>query len=203
MTTALTAGQVYELTLAQIASESFLDIAGPTYQPGDNLERVLKLGSNNPAKFFNTGDEVRVDLPGKTRMTSQQIEDFNVKYQIVAHLPNTWSGLSATLFQDRSTGTYTLSFRSTEFGDDTAGGDWSRDGITGADGELNSHGFAIAQVAEAEAWFRELRGQRPGAGGGLSKLLPDNAILNVTGYSLALPSRKGTENRQTALSFMA
>ena len=97
------------------------------------------------------------------------------------HRQDTWSGLSATLFQDRTTGTYTLSFRSTEFGDDAAGGDWSRDGIAGADGELNAHGFAIAQVAEAEAWFRELRGQRPGAGGGLSKSLPDNAILNVAG----------------------
>ena len=178
----LSAKKIYEFSLQQVAAESFLEISATDGFSGPELVRALRLGSNNPLNPDNlpTGGS----LAGKTRMTDQQIADFEAGYKIIAHLPNTWSGLSATLFQDRATGTYTLSFRSTEFGDDKAGGDWSRDGIPGADGELGAHGFAIAQVGEAEAWFRELRGQRLGPGGVLSKLLPDNSVLNVTGYSL-------------------
>ena len=57
-------------------------------------------------------------------------------------------------------GDYTLSFRSTEFADDNEGGGWPRDGVAGADGEMAAYGFALAQIVDMEAWFRELRGGR-------------------------------------------
>ena len=180
----LTAKQVYEFTLQQTAAESFLSIAGPTFEAGDDLTRALKLGSNNPAFFSRPNDENRSDLAGKTRMTNEQIRDFNANYVIIAHQANTASGFSGTLFQKvtrnasgviTSRGDYTLSFRSTEFADDDKGGDWSRDGVAGADGEMASYGFALAQIADAEGFFRRLQSEGK---------LHSGARYNVTGYSL-------------------
>ena len=189
--TTLTAAQIYDLSLQQIAAESFLDISASTNYAGPDLKRALRLGSNNPSNPDNSPTAERLD--GKTRMTEAQITDFTANYVIVAHQANTASGFSGTLMQKvtrdaggniTSRGDYTLSFRSTEFADDVKGGDWSRDGVAGADGEMANYGFALAQIADMEAWFRELRGDRPKAGGAYSTLLPGSANYNVTGYSL-------------------
>jgi len=182
--TTLSAQQIYDYSLQQIAAESFLDLnlAGQPV-PGQELSLaiVLRLGSNNPQNPQNIATDS--ELRGKTRMTNQQITDFTTKYEIIAHQADTASGFSGTLFKDRVTGTYTLSFRSTEFAEDNKGGDWTRDGL-GASLEIGAHGFAIAQLADAEAWFRQLRGLRADANGVTSALLPNAAALNVTGYSL-------------------
>src|SRR5437868_10966877 len=144
---------VNDLLIAQMAAESYLH----QIPPGNSVDErrvVLQLGNNNPS-FFSNPDVA--DLPGKTRMTESQRARFAQIYEIVAHQPNTWTGFSATLFKNRGTGEYVLSFRSTEYPDDSRGGDWLRDGIAGADGEISSFGFAVAQVADAEAWFRGLK----------------------------------------------
>ncbi len=173
--TTLTAKQIYDLSLQQIAAESFLDFAQDANYQGDKLDTALRLGSNNYAIQSNITDPAKAALPGKTRMTDAQIADFTATYDIIAHRRNTASGFSGTLLKNRSTGEYTLSFRSTEFADDNKGGDWSRDGVTGADGEMAAFGFAFAQIGDAEAWFRQLRTQG---------LLPSDKNYNVTGYSL-------------------
>ena len=180
--TTLTAKQIYDLSLQQIAAESFLDVSASSQYSGEALKDVLRLGSNNPAIATNRPTAELLD--GKTRMTEAQITDFTTNYDIIAHQANTASGFSGTLFKSKTTGDYTLSFRSTEFADDVKGGDWSRDGVAGADGEMANYGFALAQIADMEAWFRELRGDRPKAGGAYSTLLPGSANYNVTGYSL-------------------
>ncbi|MEW6246284.1 MAG: hypothetical protein AB1555_06175, partial [Nitrospirota bacterium] len=55
------------------------------------------------------------------------------------------------------------------------GGDWERDGLPGAAGEIAGTGFALAQLVSMERYYRDLK---------TSGLLPQNAVLNVTGYSL-------------------
>ena len=112
---------------------------------------------------------------------------------IIAHPANTASGFPGTLMQKvtceasgniTARGDYTLSFRSTEFADDNEGGGWPRDWVAGADGEMAAHGFALAQVADMEAWFRESRGDRSKADDTYGTLLPGSINNNVTGYSL-------------------
>src|SRR5690349_6870099 len=108
-------------------------------------------------------------------MTESQIRDFNVRFQVIAHQVNTWTGFSGTLFFDPETGTYTLSFRSLEFASISAGGDFIRDGVFASGSEIVGQGFALAQIADAEEFFQRLR-----EGG----LLPAGSKFNVTGYSL-------------------
>jgi Ca2+-binding RTX toxin-like protein len=73
------------------------------------------------------------------------------------------------------TNNFTLSFRSTEYRNQSQGGDYERDGLPGADGEIAGAGFAFAQLVSMERYYRELK---------TSGLLPQNAVLSVTGYSL-------------------
>ncbi|MGH6803283.1 MAG: calcium-binding protein, partial [Methyloceanibacter sp.] len=160
--------------LAQMAAESYLE-GGAIVDLG-LLQQRLRLGNNNHSQFNDPEAASReAALSGKTRMSDSQIRDFSARYEIVDHLPNTWSGFSGTLFRDRVTGEYALSFRSTEFANDNKGGDWSRDGLGGAGGEISNYGFAVAQIADAEAYFRRLKGEGK---------LPAGANYNVTGYSL-------------------
>ena len=96
-------------------------------------------------------------------MTASQAADFTSRYEIVSHLPNTASGFSATLIRDVTTGAYTFSIRSTEYFDSSQGGDWARDGLPGADGEIGSTGFAFGQIASMESYYEHLKnkwGQR-------------------------------------------
>lgn len=153
---------IYPFLLQQIAAESYLDGETATGLPvwqaaGGIRDDRLRLGSNNYSVPEFRVNPAAPDLPGKTRMTDAQITEFNARFDIVDHLPNTQSGFSATLMRDRITGEYTLAFRSTEYADDADGGDWSRDGPSGAASEIAGHGFAVAQIADAEAYFRSLR----------------------------------------------
>ena len=78
--------------------------------------------------------------------------------------------------RDTLTGEYTLSFRSTESQYQVAGGDWERDGLPGADGEIAGTGFALAQLVSMEKYYRALKAD--------PTKFPPGAVLNVTGYSL-------------------
>ena len=166
--------ELQDLLLAQFAAESYLDGLNTTNY---TLDRALDAGSNNVRHPY-LASTPSGQYPGYTRMTARQIERFKQTYDIVDQQPNTWSGFSGTLLKKRgATKEYVLSFRSTEFADDSKGGDWSRDGINGADGEISSYGFAVAQLADAEAWFRQLQANP-------NLLGADDAKYRVTGYSL-------------------
>jgi hypothetical protein len=95
---------------------------------------------------------------------------------------------AATLMRDTTTGEYTLSFRSTEYRNQAQGGDWERDGLLGADGEIFSDGFAFGQLAAMEEYFARLKQGIKSDGtfdAGLQAFFADPARqLNVTGYSL-------------------
>ena len=165
----------FQFVLQQAAAESYLD----QLASGRQLKDILTDGNNDirviPSELFL----------GKTRFTDQLTSYFVPtpsslpRYQIIDHHANDATGFSATLIKDLSdpTGkTYTLSLRSTEFPNQIQGGDWERDGRSGADGEIFDHGFAFAQLVSLERYYRELKAD--------PAKLPPGAILNVTGYSL-------------------
>jgi len=133
-----------QFALQQMAAESYLDriLSGEL-----QLEQALRLGNNRVSGAL-ASDPI---LPGKTRMTDQQMIDFSARYDIVDHHANDATGFSATLMQERGTNNYTLSFRSTEYRDQSEGGDYERDGVFAApltfaaDGEIGAHGFAFGR----------------------------------------------------------
>lgn len=167
----------YDFVLQQMAAESYLD-KSKKFGGALDTDVVLMLGSNNPDYPQNGQIPTPTTdiLLGATRMTATQAADFTTRYEIISHLPNTASGFSGTLLFDNQTRQYTLSFRSTEYRNQVDGGDWERDGLPGADGEIQGYGFAIAQIDAMEKYYAELKS---------SGLLPAGAVLNVTGYSLS------------------
>ena len=180
----------YDFVLQQMAAESYLD-GWKDLSNTDRQNRLL-LGSNN-IYFLQAGETPTTPvLNGATRMTATQAADFTSRYTIVDHRSNDdprfantdgviteigdGTGFSATLMLDNQTGEYTLSMRSTEYFNQSAGGDWARDGLDGADGEINSYGYALGQMVAMEDYYNYLK---------TTKLLPVGATLNVTGYSLS------------------
>ena len=183
---------LFEYATIQSVAESYLDLWSQYKNGGLSITDVLRSGGNNPKKNLNG--------TGATRLTNEQIKLFDpdsatVKYDIVFHLPNDpASGLSATIFKNRVTGEYVLSFRSTEFQLENKGGDWNRDGAPGADGEIKSYGLAPAQLAAMEnMWEQVLSGKtfnvatgawESDTGNSLTALRDGSAPLVLTGYSL-------------------
>ncbi len=151
--------------LYQMAAESYLD--GIANLEDRNLVRDrLLIGNNRPL--------LDPDLRGATRFTDPLSTRFLDAHRIVSHHANDSTGFSATLMQEIGTNNFTLSFRSTEFESQSNGGDFERDGTLGADGDVTLQGFAFAQLASMEEYYQTT----------VRSLLPPDAILNVTGYSL-------------------
>lgn len=107
-----------------------------------------------------------------SRFTPTQAKDFvdPVKgWTVVDQCPNTSTGFSGTLFKNNQTGELVLSFRSTEFIDDSA-----RDNQATNTQEIKELGFAFGQISDMEAWFKTLQARSEVAG----------KQISVTGYSL-------------------
>jgi Ca2+-binding RTX toxin-like protein len=130
-------------------------------------------------------------------MSPVQADEFLNKFEIIFQYPNDSSGLSATLMRNRESAEYTLSLRSTEFQRQANGGDWERDGISGAVGDIAlRYGFALGQIASMETLYEHLRRGERFAGrdsSGFPVWVSDSRLstfvnpaqkLNVTGYSL-------------------
>jgi Ca2+-binding RTX toxin-like protein len=175
---------VVEFSVLQAAAECYLD--GVIDQ--NQLIQRLENGSNHYSFDPVAGS-------GRTRLTNEQITWLLDNFDIVDHYANDSSGFSATVFLDRRSGEYTVSFRSTEYANENKGGDWLRDGLQGAGGEVSVVGVAFGQVASMENYLANLReGRRFDAVTGhwvadpslepLSQALSGGAGINVTGYSL-------------------
>jgi len=156
--------------LQQMAAESYLQ--GIEWNSPLQVRPRLLLGNNNVPGV----DPTEATLAGNTRFTGALVERFLKQYDILDHHANDATGFSATLMRDKTTGEYTLSFRSTEAKHQADGGDWERDGLSGADGEIAQTGFALAQLVSMEKYYRSLKAD--------PSKLPAGAVLNVTGYSL-------------------
>lgn len=184
----------YGFLLQQLAAESYFERVNVS--DSVQVTRALVAGGNR--------EDTNLPPSSASRMASAQILEFLQRYQIIHQwsddprrtaplapgdpgyleldgqqiLANT--GLSATLIKTIEPGTpysntYTLSIRSTENRPESAGGDKLRD-LFGADvGGLVFHGLALAQIEALESYYAWLRH---------TGLLPEDATLNVTGYSL-------------------
>ncbi|MBL8471056.1 MAG: hypothetical protein JNM98_04590, partial [Rhodocyclaceae bacterium] len=145
----------------QMAAEAFLaDKSGNVILP-DRLQQALITGNNHASKF-----------------PTQLATDFALHWKVLAQKPNTNTGFSGTLFMctedDPALGYHkdelVLSFRSTEFIDDAA-----RDNEATNKLEIKEFGYAFGQIADMEAWYRELNND---------PALLKGKNFSVTGYSL-------------------
>jgi len=154
--------------LQQMAAESYLN--GIDWENEQQVTARLRDGNNNR---LITPEE---SFLGNTRFADLQAAAFLDHYKIIDQHASDATGFSATLIKDLSDPTektFTLSFRSLEYQGQAKGGDWERDGIDGAAGEIAGRGFAFAQLVSMERYWKQIQ-----------PTLPAGAILNVTGYSL-------------------
>jgi Ca2+-binding RTX toxin-like protein len=149
----------------------------------DELLAALRLGNNRP------GFQPR----GYVRFAESQVDELLGGYDVIhqvsddpnKRLPGQSSvgrfydntGMSATLLRKRGTNEYTLAIRSTEYRNQSQGGDFLRDGLGGADGEIIGKGFAFAQIASLEEYYTWLK-----SSGRIVQA--QDTKLTVTGYSL-------------------
>lgn len=147
-----------------MASEAFLvDESGSKFFKGQLLADALFEGNNHASKF-----------------TQDAAKNFSKHWEVVAHKANTGTGFSGTLFKciadDPATGAttdeYVMSFRSTEFIDDSV-----RDNMATNTLEVKETGWAWGQMRDMEAWYAEL--SQAGA-----PLHGQAGNFSLTGYSL-------------------
>jgi hypothetical protein len=150
--------QAYDAALEQIAAESFL-VQGMS--PGEIVLR-LTLG-NNPI----TANPSDPDLTGKLRMTPQQAQAFQQRYQIIDAQPDDATGFSAVALLDTQTNKVVIAVRSTEFALDRP-----RDVAT--DIQIEQTGFAFDQILSMQAFKDRVLTQ-----------VPSGTQLNLVGYSLS------------------
>ncbi len=187
--------KLLDKAILQMVAESYLDQWTGFGGANSQLWPILNAGNNN--LLHSSAD--RSDWSGATGLTISQYTYFTQNYDIVVHYPNDDSGFSGTLFRDKRTGELTVSFRSTEFKLDEDGGNWSKDGAPGADGNIGSYGFAFAQLASMENFYSRIKeGKRyqvtQTAGGPVGEWIYDPALhammaanasgIDVTGFSL-------------------
>ena len=101
-----------------------------------------------------------------SRFTKTQAAEFAQKWEIVSHIASTGTGFSGTLFRatEKAASTETginkgdlvISFRSTEFIDDSA-----RDNQATNNMESSDKGGAFGQIADMEKWVQSLRSPLP------------------------------------------
>ena len=111
-----------------------------------------------------------------SKFTEVDAEEFDKNWEMVAHIANTTTGFSGSLFRAKKDipdagiqkGDLTISFRSTEFVDDAA-----RDSQATNTFEIADRGWAFGQISDMVRWVRLLQ----------EKGLVDGKV-NVTGYSL-------------------
>ena len=155
--------QYLEFCNLQIASEAFLvsktDLPSqiPEILSGEILKSKLVAGNDHSSIF-----------------TDVQADDFVSKWEVVAHQGNTGTGFSGTLFKAKVAipeagiveGQYVISFRSTEFIEDSIHDNRATNTL-----EIKEKGWAFGQIADMEKWFNEIKSKIDGP-------------LSVTGYSL-------------------
>lgn len=147
------------LQMAAEALYGFDATVTPFQTPGEKLSGIpltienLTTGNRHASKF-----------------TPTEAEKFVTQYEVVEHLSDTSTGFSGTLFKKRGTNELVLSFRSTEFIDDSA-----RDNQATNKMELAKGGWAMGQIADMDDWYASLK---------TSGKIPAGSSLSVTGYSL-------------------
>ena len=165
------AATLLEFANLQVAAEALYNRENLTEFKIDNL-KYLKDGNERTSRFTDT-----------------QAKEFAQKWEIVSHVANTGTGFSGTLFRARKSdvagkedlktgvpktgikeGDLVISFRSTEFIDDSAHDNQATNTL-----EIKNKGWAFGQIADMEKWVRSLRADG---------FIGEGKEVSVTGYSL-------------------
>lgn len=165
---------ILEFARLQLAAEVLYGYknAQPNWK---NSHGDYQLG-NLAFKNLITIDRLQSGNDHNSKFTEADAEEFDKNWEMVAHIANTATGFSGSLFRakkdipgtDIKEGDLTISFRSTEFVDDA-----TRDSQATNTFEIADRGWAFGQISDMVRWVHIL--QRKG--------LIDRE-LNVTGYSL-------------------
>ena len=148
----------YDAALEQIGAESFLFHGMAPQAYIDALRR-----GNNPG-----ADPDADNLDGKLRMTLQQAQTFESRYDIIDAYQNDATGFSAVALRDTANpNRVVIAVRSTEINNDSA-----RD--VGADNQIFTSGFAFDQILSAQDFLNRARPQ-----------LQPGETIDLVGYSLS------------------
>ncbi len=171
-----TVAQYLEFAHLQMAAEAFYGLKDtvPDWQIGESkhLQFSNLLDGSQGTKYLVDGNNHASLFP------STLAQQFATNWEMVAHIANTGSGFSGSLFRaekdipgtDIKEGDLTLSFRSTEFIEDAV-----RDNRATNTFEIKEKGFAFSQMADMEQWVQLLVDKG---------LIGADKPVNVTGYSL-------------------
>ncbi len=145
----------------QMAAEAFIrdEITGILAKDADEVKARLIAGNNHASRFTET-----------------EATKFVGEWRVLDQRANTKTGFSGTLFINTKTDELVLSFRSTEFIDDAI-----RDSAATNSLEVFDTGWAWGQMADMEAWYKELTSTNPQTGTPGALL---GKTYSVTGYSL-------------------
>ncbi len=170
-----TVAQYLEFANLQMAAEAFYGLKNtvPDWQVG----RDKHLAFSNLLDQLGTGT-LTVGNEHASKFPSTLAKEFAENWEMVAHIANTGSGFSGSLFRakedipgtDIKEGDLTLSFRSTEFIEDAV-----RDNRATNTFEIKEKGFSFSQMADMEQWVQLLVDKG---------LIGNGKPVNVTGYSL-------------------
>ena len=132
-----TIAEILDYANLQMAAEAFL--ANPADPTGTTLKSDIRqalIDGNKHASVF----------------TETQADEFLKHWEVVTQKANTGTGFSGTLFRNRQTRELVMSFRSTEFIDDSA-----RDNQATNTLEIKETGFAWGQLRDMKAWYGDLQ----------------------------------------------
>ena len=133
MTTPTTA-ELLKYAGLQMAKWAFLSNENGSPKTGKELKKALNDGNKHPSKF-----------------TELQAIEFEKNWQVVDQCANTPTGFSGTLFRNKDTEELILSFRSTEFIDDSARDNQATNAI-----KIKETGFARDQIRNMQAWYQAM-----------------------------------------------
>ncbi|WP_153712452.1 calcium-binding protein [Eikenella corrodens] len=165
---------ILEFARLQLAAEVLYDLknAIPNWEITVDNPNIGNLSFDNliTKKRLQSGND------HNSKFTEADAEEFDKNWEMVAHIANTTTGFSGSLFRakkdisgtDIKKGDLTISFRSTEFVDDA-----TRDSQATNTFEIADRGWAFGQISDMVRWVKILQ----------ERGLIDKP-LNVTGYSL-------------------
>ena len=171
-----------EFANLQVAAEAL-------YVLNEHEMKNIPLGSTSQIKGIINPELLEFGNNRTSRFTKTQAEEFAQKWEIVSHVANTGTGFSGTLFRARKSdvagkedlktgvpktgikeGDLVISFRSTEFIDDSAHDNQATNTL-----EIKNKGWAFGQIADMEKWVQSLK---------KAEILGNGKEVSVTGYSL-------------------
>lgn len=184
------AATLLEFANLQVAAEALYEMQSTTPNWINNVYK--KVDQENKDNDLLQDRFLRYGNGRTSKFTATQAEEFAQKWEIVSHIANTGTGFSGTLFRARKSdvagkedlktgvpktgikeGDLVISFRSTEFIDDSAHDNQATNTL-----EIKNKGWAFGQIADMEKWVQSLK-KAEILGNGKEVSVPDTAWAGI------------------------